>query len=51
MEDRIKDRIAELTKAERQAEMQLIIVRNRLAELEALLRPEPTGDNLGEQTA
>lgn len=51
MEDRIKQRIAEIIIAERQAESQLVAIRTVLAELQALLEPEPSGDSLGEQLA
>lgn len=37
MEERIKARIAELAQAEREAELQLIAIRQRLAELRDLI--------------
>jgi hypothetical protein len=41
VEERIHARIAELEQAERDTVMQLTVVRNLLAELRALVAPEP----------
>jgi hypothetical protein len=41
MEERIQTRLAELIKAERTAEIELIVVRNLIAELQKLLAPAP----------
>ena len=49
MEERIEARIAELRQAEQEAAMRLTAIRTVLAELEALLKPETSGDELGEQ--
>jgi hypothetical protein len=50
MDERIKARIQELQQAERKAEIELVALRNMIAELERLLTPgAPTrsGDSLG----
>jgi len=51
MEERATKRLEELRTAERDAEIRLVALRNVIAELEALLTPEPvrSGDGLGEQ--
>jgi hypothetical protein len=51
MEERIKQRIAEIQQAEQEAVKQLTAIRTVLAELQALLEPETSGERLGEQSA
>lgn len=53
MENRIQSRIKALEQAEKDTEEQLIRIRVVLAELRALLQPEPivSGDPLGEHSA
>ena len=53
MEDRITQRLAELKEAARTKEIELIVIRNLVAELERLRAPLPiiSGDPLGEQPA
>ncbi len=49
MEEKIKARLEELAKAERDTELQLMAIRTVLAELRALLAPAITGTPLGEE--
>ena len=52
MEERITARIAELEQAERDTELQLIVIRTVLAEMRALLTPAApimTGDGLPDE--
>lgn len=51
MEENARRRLEELRQAEREAEIRLVVLRNVIAELEALLSPAPvvSGDKIGKQ--
>lgn len=49
-EERLQRRLAELRAVLADEELRIRVIRTIIAELEALLQPETTGDALGEQT-
>jgi len=51
VEEKIRTRLEELAKAERETELQLMAIRTVQAELRALLAPVMSGDPLGDEEA